>query len=52
MRARDVVRAALPRLRADETTFLHPASECGECDEARKAIEVQEGRLAPPAKNG
>jgi aminoglycoside 3-N-acetyltransferase len=52
MRARDVVESTLLRLRSDETTFLHPAGECGECDDARRAIAAREGGLAPPAKNG
>jgi aminoglycoside 3-N-acetyltransferase len=38
MRARDVVAAALPRLRALETVFLHPPGDCEECDTARAAI--------------
>jgi len=38
-RSRDIVDAALSRLRADETVFLHPAgSPCGECNEARSSI--------------
>lgn len=35
VRSRDVVAAALARLRQDETVFLHPAGVCAECDEAR-----------------
>jgi aminoglycoside N3'-acetyltransferase len=38
VRARDVVSAALARLRADETVFLHAAGQCEECDIARAAI--------------
>ena len=38
MRARDVVAAALSRLQAQETVFLHPPGECEECDTARASI--------------
>ena len=38
VRARDVVAAALPRLRAEETVFLHAPGSCVECDTARAAI--------------
>jgi aminoglycoside 3-N-acetyltransferase len=34
-RSRDIVSAALDRLRRDETVFLHPSGSCGECDAAR-----------------
>jgi aminoglycoside 3-N-acetyltransferase len=34
-RSRDIVGAALARLRANETVFLHPRGECAECDAAR-----------------
>jgi len=34
-RSRDIVSAALDRLRRDETVFLHPGGSCGECDAAR-----------------
>lgn len=34
-RSRDIVSAALERLRRDETVFLHPSGSCGECDAAR-----------------
>jgi aminoglycoside N3'-acetyltransferase len=34
-RSRDIVQAALARLREDETVFLHTAGSCGECDAAR-----------------
>lgn len=34
-RSHDIVAAALARLRADETVFLHPAGACAECDQAR-----------------
>lgn len=37
-RSRDVVRAALGRLREDETVFLHARGLCGECDEARGSM--------------
>jgi len=38
-RSRDIVAAALERLRADETVFLHPAGEpCSECNEARASL--------------
>jgi aminoglycoside N3'-acetyltransferase len=35
VRSRDVVVAALERLRENETVFLHPPGSCKECDEAR-----------------
>lgn len=38
-RSRDIVEAALARLRENETVFLHPAGLCGECDEARASLE-------------
>jgi aminoglycoside 3-N-acetyltransferase len=34
-RSRDIVAAALSRVREDETVFLHAAGSCGECDAAR-----------------
>jgi aminoglycoside 3-N-acetyltransferase len=34
-RSRDIVAAALERLRRNETVFLHPAGACAECDLAR-----------------
>jgi aminoglycoside 3-N-acetyltransferase len=37
-RSRDVVAAALHRLRRDETVFLHAPGLCSECDEARAGI--------------
>lgn len=37
-RSRDIVEAALPRLRENETVFLHPAGSCGECDAARASL--------------
>ncbi len=40
MRSRDVVEAALSRLRRDETVFLHPSGICEECDDARAAVEA------------
>lgn len=38
VRSRDVVEAALLRLRRDETVFLHPIGVCEECDEACAAM--------------
>ena len=37
-RSRDIVAAALSRLRQDETVFLHAAGTCAECDSARAGI--------------
>jgi aminoglycoside 3-N-acetyltransferase len=37
-RARDVVAAALERLRAEPTLFLHPRGECEECDLAWASV--------------
>ena len=37
-RSRDIVEAALVRLRENETVFLHPAGLCDECDEARASL--------------
>ena len=37
-RSRDIVDAALPRLREDEIVFLHPAGLCEECDAARASL--------------
>jgi len=34
-RSRDIVAAALERLRGNETVFLHASGSCGECDAAR-----------------
>jgi hypothetical protein len=34
-RSRDIVAAALQRLRENETVFLHAHGECDECDQAR-----------------
>jgi aminoglycoside 3-N-acetyltransferase len=42
-RSRDVVEAALVRLRENETVFLHPAGLCGECDEARAGLATRLG---------
>jgi aminoglycoside 3-N-acetyltransferase len=39
-RSRDVVEAAMARLRENETVFLHPAGTCTECDEARASMET------------
>ena len=38
-RSRDIVEAALDRLREDETVFLHRPGECSECDVARAGID-------------
>jgi aminoglycoside N3'-acetyltransferase len=46
-RSRDIVEAALSRLRENETAFLHPAGSCGECDEARASLPGSAG--VPPA---
>lgn len=37
-RSRDIVEAALARLRENETVFLHAAGRCGECDQARASL--------------
>jgi aminoglycoside 3-N-acetyltransferase len=37
-RSRDIVAAALARLRGDETVFLHARGDCGECDLARSGM--------------
>jgi aminoglycoside 3-N-acetyltransferase len=37
-RSRDIVSAALERLRENETVFLHPAGACAECDTARAGM--------------
>jgi aminoglycoside N3'-acetyltransferase len=37
-RSRDIVEAALKRLRENETVFLHPPGVCGECDQARASL--------------
>jgi aminoglycoside 3-N-acetyltransferase len=37
-RSRDIVRAALERLREQETVFLHPPGACVECDQARASL--------------
>jgi aminoglycoside 3-N-acetyltransferase len=37
-RSRDIVAAALARLRENETVFLHPARSCSECHEARASL--------------
>lgn len=39
-RSRDIVEAALPQLRENETVFLHPAGVCGECDDARASLKA------------
>jgi aminoglycoside N3'-acetyltransferase len=38
IRSRDIVAAALSRLRENETVFLHPPGECEECDAARASL--------------
>jgi len=39
MRSRDLVRLALPKLKADPLVFLHPPdADCAECDEARATV--------------
>jgi aminoglycoside N3'-acetyltransferase len=35
-RSRDIVEAALDKLRVDETVFLHRRGQCDECDDARR----------------
>jgi aminoglycoside N3'-acetyltransferase len=40
-RSRDIVEAALARLRENETVFLHSAGLCGDCDEARAGRAVE-----------
>ena len=47
-RSRDLVEAALARLRADETVFLHPAGACAECDLARSHSVPQRGARQQP----
>ena len=42
-RSRDIVQAALARLRENETVFLHPAGSCAECSVARESLEVFTG---------
>jgi aminoglycoside N3'-acetyltransferase len=37
-RSRDIVRAALTRLREHETVFLHAVGVCAECDQARASL--------------
>ena len=37
-RSRDIVDTVIARLRREETTFLHPHGECGQCDEARASL--------------
>lgn len=37
-RSRDIVEVALPRIRENETVFLHPFGVCGECDDARASL--------------
>ena len=41
MRSRDVVDAAVARLRADETVFLHPRGTDVECDAARASLTAR-----------
>src|SRR6185369_16192997 len=46
-RSRDIVAAALERLRGNETVFLHASGSCGECDAARSGS----GRAAAGGSN-
>lgn len=39
-RSRDIVEAALARLRVNEAVFLHAPGLCGECDEARASFSA------------
>lgn len=41
MRARDAVRVVVERLRADETTFLHPPGVDEECDDAWRSLAAE-----------
>jgi aminoglycoside 3-N-acetyltransferase len=52
MRSRHVVIACVSRLGTDETTFLHPAGACDDCDEARRAIARHSPRLSAAPENG
>jgi aminoglycoside 3-N-acetyltransferase len=45
-RSRDIVRAAMERLRADETVFLHPPGVDEECDEARASLPISKEALS------
>jgi aminoglycoside 3-N-acetyltransferase len=36
--SRDIVQAAMARMRKEETVFLHPQGTCDECDEARSSL--------------
>jgi aminoglycoside N3'-acetyltransferase len=38
-RSRDIVAAAIERLRESETVFLHPPGVCAECDDAWRSME-------------
>jgi aminoglycoside 3-N-acetyltransferase len=49
-RSRDVVSAALLRLREDETVFLHPPGVCAECDQARASLSGPSDRSATRAR--
>ena len=42
-RSRDIVETVVPRLRADETVFLHPRGVDAECDEARQSLALTVG---------
>lgn len=46
-RSRDIVDAALGRLRADETVFLHPAGHCAECDQAWASLASHPAPASP-----
>jgi aminoglycoside N3'-acetyltransferase len=50
-RSRDIVSAALARLREHETVFLDPAGAgCRECDEARASLGAWSNRFDPRAR--
>ncbi|HZO02317.1 MAG TPA: AAC(3) family N-acetyltransferase [Burkholderiales bacterium] len=51
-RSRDIVAAALARLRENETVFLHPAGSCGECDLAKSGIDGAQGKFTHGASIG
>lgn len=40
-RSKDIVEAALARLRENEKVFLHPPGVCDECDEARASLPAR-----------
>lgn len=47
MRARDVVRVAVERLREDEFAFLHPPGVDAQCDEARASVPPAGSAVEP-----